>query len=246
MTEEKLMDQRTALLKIPAESIDSLLVPVFDPRAQKAARVIGRGLPAGPGAASGLIVFTANAAELESKRGNRVVLCRMETSPDDLKGMLYSQGILTSRGGVSSHAALVARQLGKVCVCGATNIVINYEKKTLTADGVVLKEGDYISLDGSTGEIYAGPIDSADSEVKRVLSGSLKPAQELHIPPVRNGDGVGRQASKACDQNECRHAGNGAAGGDVRRRGHRTVPDRAHVLRRRPHRLHAPDDPCGR
>ncbi len=177
MTEEKLMDQRTALLKIPAESIDSLLVPVFDARAQKAARVIGHGLPAGPGAASGLIVFTATAAEQESKRGNRVVLCRMETSPDDLKGMLYSQGILTSRGGVSSHAALVARQLGKVCVCGATNIVINYEKKTLTADGVVLKEGDYISLDGSTGEIYAGPIDSADSEVKRVLSGSLKASQ---------------------------------------------------------------------
>ncbi len=177
MTEEKLMDQRTALLKIPAESIDSLLVPVFDARAQKAAKVIGHGLPAGPGAASGLIVFTATAAEQESKRGNRVVLCRMETSPDDLKGMLYSQGILTSRGGVSSHAALVARQLGKVCVCGATNIVINYEKKTLTADGVVLKEGDYISLDGSTGEIYAGPIDSADSEVKRVLNGSLKPTQ---------------------------------------------------------------------
>jgi pyruvate,orthophosphate dikinase len=177
MTEEKLMDQRTALLKIPAESIDSLLVPVFDARAQKAARVIGQGLPAGPGAASGLIVFTATAAEQESKRGNRVVLCRMETSPDDLKGMLYSQGILTSRGGVSSHAALVARQLGKVCVCGATNITINYEKKTLTADGVVLKEGDYISLDGSTGEIYAGPIDSADSEVKRVLSGSLKASQ---------------------------------------------------------------------
>ena len=139
--------------------------------------MIGHGLPAGPGAASGLIVFTANAAEQETKRGNRVVLCRMETSPDDLKGMLYSQGILTSRGGVSSHAALVARQLGKVCVCGATNIVINYEKKTLTADGVVLKEGDYISLDGSTGEIYAGPIDSADSEVKRVLSGSMKPEQ---------------------------------------------------------------------
>ncbi len=177
MTEEKLMDQRTALLKIPAESIDSLLVPVFDPRAQKAARVIGQGLPAGPGAASGLIVFTATAAEQESKRGNRVVLCRVETSPDDLKGMLYSQGILTSRGGVSSHAALVARQLGKVCVCGATNVAINYEKKTLTAGGVVLKEGDYISLDGSTGEIYAGPIDSADSEVKRVLSGSLKPSQ---------------------------------------------------------------------
>ena len=177
MTEEKLMDQKTALKKIPAESIDSLLVPVFDARAQKAAKVIGRGLPAGPGAASGLIVFTASAAEQETRRGNRVVLCRVETSPDDLKGMLYSQGILTSRGGVSSHAALVARQLGKVCICGATNIVINYERKTLTADSVVLREGDYISIDGSTGDIYAGPIDSADSEVKRVLNGTLAPSE---------------------------------------------------------------------
>jgi len=177
MTKQRLMDQRTALLKIPAESIDSLLVPVFDARAQKAARVIGQGLPAGPGAASGLVVFTAAAAEKESRKGNKVVLCRTETSPDDLKGMLYSQGVLTSRGGVSSHAALVARQLGKVCVCGAGNIVINYDKNTLTASGVVLKEGDYISLDGSTGDIYAGLIDSADSDVKRVLNGTMEPAQ---------------------------------------------------------------------
>jgi pyruvate, orthophosphate dikinase len=173
MTRQRLMDPRTALLKIPAESIDSLLVPVFDPRAQRAARCIGRGLPAGPGAASGIAVFTAAAAERESKKGNKLVLCRMETSPDDLKGMLYAQGVLTTRGGVSSHAALVARQLGKVCICGASDIVIDYEKKTLRAQGVVLNEGDYISIDGSTGEIYAGPIDSADSEVKRVLSGAM-------------------------------------------------------------------------
>jgi pyruvate,orthophosphate dikinase len=173
MARERLMDRRTALLKIPAESIDSLLVPVFDARAQKAAKVIGHGLPAGPGAASGQIVFTAAAAEVESRRGNRVVLCRTETSPDDLKGMLYSQGILTSRGGVSSHAALVARQLGKVCVCGATEVVMDYERKTLSCEGVVLKEGDYISIDGSTGEIYRGLLDSADSEVKRVLDGKL-------------------------------------------------------------------------
>ncbi|MEQ8953853.1 MAG: putative PEP-binding protein, partial [Gammaproteobacteria bacterium] len=120
------------------------------------------------------IVFTAASAEQEVHRGNKVVLCRTETSPDDLRGMLLSQGILTSRGGVSSHAALVARQLGKVCVCGAGNIVINYEKKTLTAGKTVLKEGDYISIDGSTGKIYKGMIESADSEVKRVLEGKLR------------------------------------------------------------------------
>ena len=174
MQRERLMSQETALLKIPAESIDSLLVPVFDPKALKAAPVIGKGLPAGPGAATGRIAFTAATAEAETRKGNKVVLCRNETSPDDLKGMLHSQGILTSRGGVSSHAALVARQLGKVCICGASEVVINYEKKTLTAGKVVLKEGDYISIDGSTGLIYKGMIESADSEVKRVLEGGLK------------------------------------------------------------------------
>ena len=175
MQRERLMNQETALLKIPAESIDSLLVPVFDPKALKAATVIAKGLPAGPGAATGRIAFTAATAEIETRKGNKVVLCRTETSPDDLKGMLHSQGILTSRGGVSSHAALVARQLGKVCVCGAGDININYEKRTLTAGKVVLNEGDYISIDGSTGAIYKGLIESADSEVKRVLEGSLRP-----------------------------------------------------------------------
>ena len=177
MQKERLMNQETALLKIPAESIDSLLVPIFDPKALKAAPAIGQGLPAGPGAATGRIAFTAATAEIETRKGNKVVLCRTETSPDDLKGMLHSQGILTSRGGVSSHAALVARQLGKVCVCGAGDIKINYERRTLTAGKTVLQEGDYISIDGSTGIIYKGLIESADSEVKRVLDGGLKPSK---------------------------------------------------------------------
>ena len=122
MQQERLMSQRDALLKIPAESIDSLLVPIFDPKALKAATLIGRGLPAGPGAATGRIAFTAANAEIETRKGNKVVLCRTETSPDDLRGMLLSQGILTSRGGVSSHAALVARQLGKVCILSLIHI----------------------------------------------------------------------------------------------------------------------------
>lgn len=175
MQKERLMSQKEALLKIPAESIDSLLVPIFDPKALRAATVIGHGLPAGPGAATGRIAFTAANAEIETRKGNKVVLCRTETSPDDLKGMLLSQGILTSRGGVSSHAALVARQLGKVCVCGAGDVVINYEKRTLKSGKVTLKEGDYISIDGSTGAIYKGMIESADSDVKRVLEGKLRP-----------------------------------------------------------------------
>jgi len=177
MQKERLMNVETALLKIPAESIDSLLVPVFDPKALKAATVIATGLPAGPGGATGRIAFTAAQAEKATREGKKVVLCRTETSPDDLKGMLHSQGILTSRGGVSSHAALVARQLGKVCVCGASDIKINYEKKTLAAGKTVLNEGDYISIDGTTGAIYKGMIESTDSEVKRVLEGKLKPSK---------------------------------------------------------------------
>jgi pyruvate, orthophosphate dikinase len=173
MQRERLMDQRTALLKIPAESIDSLLVPVFDARSLKEAKVLARGLPAGPGAASGHIVFSAIEAERVTRQGKKVILCRTETSPDDLRGMLLAQGILTSRGGVSSHAALVARQLGKVCVCGAGDVVINYAERTLTAKHTVLREGDYISIDGSTGLIYVGMIDTTDSEVNRVLSGTL-------------------------------------------------------------------------
>lgn len=173
MNKEGLIDQKTALLMIPAESVDTLLVPVFDPAAQEAAKHISTGLPAGPGAATGRIAFTAAQAEIEARKGNKVILCRSETSPDDLKGMLHSQGILTTRGGVSSHAALVARQLGKVCVCGAGDITINYEKKTLVANGTTLKEGDYISINGTTGSVYEGLIESADSEVKRVLEGTL-------------------------------------------------------------------------
>ena len=175
MNRERLMDKKTALLKIPAESIDSLLVPVFNSRAQRDARCIGHGLPAGPGAASGYIVFSAAEAERQARLGNKVILVREETSPDDLRGMLLAQGILTARGGVSSHAALVARQLGKVCVCGASELAINYGARTLNAGGVTLKEGQYLSIDGNTGEIYAGMIETTDSQVLRVLQGKLAP-----------------------------------------------------------------------
>ena len=174
MQREGLLSRETALLKIPAESVDSLLVPVFNPKALRGATAIGQGLPAGPGAATGRVVFTTLRAELETRRGNRVVLCRVETSPEDLKGMLLAEGILTCRGGVSSHAALVARQLGKVCVCGAGDIRIDYDRKTLTAGRHVIREGEYISIDGGTGVIYQGMVENADSEVRQVLNGSMK------------------------------------------------------------------------
>ena len=177
MNKEKFMDEKTAVLKIPADSISSLLVPVFDPAAVKKAKVIAKGLAAGPGAASGEVVFTAAQAELVASRGKKSILCREETSPEDLRGMIAAEGILTSRGGVSSHAALVARQMGKVCICGASDISMDYAKHLMTVGDIVIKEGDYISIDGTTGEIFLGEIDTAPSEVIRVLSGKMKPAK---------------------------------------------------------------------
>ena len=174
MTKQRLMTQQTAVTKIPADQISSLLVPIFDTNAIKKAKLMATGLPAGPGAASGKIVFNAADAEKEVALGNSVVLCREETSPEDLRGMIASDGILTSRGGVSSHAALVARQMGKVCICGASDIHIDYSSATLTAGKIVLKEGDSISIDGTTGEIFAGSVATAPSEVSQVLAGKMK------------------------------------------------------------------------
>ena len=177
MNKEGFMSEKTAISKIPADSISSLLVPVFDQAAVKRAKVLAKGLPAGPGAASGQVVFTASKAELLNSQGKKVILCREETSPEDLRGMIASEGILTSRGGVSSHAALVARQMGKVCICAASDISMDYNKLLMSVGQTVIKEGDYISIDGTTGEIFLGEIETAPSEVIRVLSGKMKPAK---------------------------------------------------------------------
>lgn len=174
MVKERLMNVKTALMKIPADSISSLLVPVFDEKSRRQAKRIATGLPAGPGAASGKIVFSAKQAEWRGRRGENVILCRVETSPEDLRGMIASEGILTSRGGVSSHAALVARQMGKVCICGAHGIEMDYGARTLKAGNTLLREGDDISLDGTTGEVFSGHVDTAPSEVNQVLDGKLK------------------------------------------------------------------------
>lgn len=175
MNQERLMNQKTAVQKIPADSISSLLAPVFDPKSAKKAKKVAEGLPAGPGAASGRIVFSAAEAEREVAQGHKVILCRVETSPEDLRGMIAAEGILTSRGGVSSHAALVARQMGKVCIVGASSVSINYEKKTLTAGNEVLHGGDYLSIDGTTGEVFSGHVETLPSEVDQVLNGKMKP-----------------------------------------------------------------------
>ena len=177
MVQEGLIDEKTAIARIPADSVSSLLVPVFDENARRQSEVLARGLPAGPGAATGRITFTAGGAEYMAKHGDKAILCRIETTPEDLRGMIASEGILTARGGVSSHAALVARQMGKVCVCGAHDIVIDYEKRILSVGNNVLKAGDFISIDGTTGEIFAGHVDTAPSEVNQVIAGTLDPSQ---------------------------------------------------------------------
>lgn len=175
MVAEGLIDKETAIKRIPADSISSLLVPIFNTESKKKVQKIASGLPAGPGAASGNAYFSAKKAEEMHAKGEKVVLCRSETSPEDIRGMLAAEGILTSHGGVSSHAALVARQMGKVCVCGASAFVIDYEKKQATAGSVVIKEGDPISIDGTTGEIFVGHVETSPSEVTQVLNGDMLP-----------------------------------------------------------------------
>lgn len=180
MVKEKLMTPEHAIKSGDPEALNQLLQPIFDieayAKAKKEGRMMATGLPAGPGAASGAVVFTAAKAEQLAAKGQNVVLARIETSPEDLRGMIASDGILTCRGGVSSHAALVARQMGKVCVAGAGDISINYAKGTLTCKDVTLREGDAISINGSTGEVFSGKIDTADSELKQVLvAKTMKP-----------------------------------------------------------------------
>ena len=176
MVKEKLISKEEALLRIPADSLSHVLAPIFDKESAQNATKIATGLPAGPGAASGRLVLRAEEAVLRAHRGERVLLVRIETSPEDLRGMIAAEGILTARGGVSSHAALVARQMGKVCVCGASELLIDYANKTVTANGHTLKEGDFISIDGTAGVVFAGEVTTAPSEIVQVLvSKTLQP-----------------------------------------------------------------------
>jgi len=165
MVKEKLIDWETAVLRNPAEQLDQLLAPIFDLADVKKADKVATGLPAGPGAASGKIYLNADRAVAAEAKGEKVLLVRTETSPEDLRGMIAAEGILTAKGGVSSHAALVARQMGKVCVCGAGEIEIDYDKQTVTAGNYIFKEGDYLSIDGTAGIVYAGEIKTAPSEI---------------------------------------------------------------------------------
>ncbi|MBK6638955.1 MAG: pyruvate, phosphate dikinase [Rhodocyclaceae bacterium] len=165
MLQQKMIDEKTALQRVSPERLNDLLHPIFDVAAAKAAKVIARGLPASPGAATGQIVFFADEAEEWVKKGKDVILVRQETSPEDLRGMSVAKGILTARGGMTSHAAVVARGMGKCCISGAGAIHVDYKARTMTVDGHEYCEGDWLSLNGSTGEVFEGQIKTKEAEL---------------------------------------------------------------------------------
>ena len=175
LVREGMIDEKTAVLRCEPQKLDELLHPVFDKDALKSAKVLTQGLPASPGAACGQIVFHADDAQAWHKDGKKVIMVRIETSPEDLAGMNAAEGILTARGGMTSHAAVVARGMGKCCVSGAGALQIDYAKETVTVGDTVLRQGDYISLNGSTGQVFAGKIATKAAE----LSGDFKALMDL-------------------------------------------------------------------
>jgi pyruvate, orthophosphate dikinase len=179
MFKEKLIDWKTVILRNPADQLDQLLAPIFDTNEIKKAKTIATGLPAGPGAASGKIYLNADRAAAAAEKGEKVLLVRNETSPEDLRGMIAAEGILTAKGGVSSHAALVARQMGKVCICGASALKIDYARKIVSVGTDVFREGqDFLSIDGTSGTVYAGQLATAPSEIITGTLHSDKAAQK--------------------------------------------------------------------
>ena len=180
-----MIDEKTALMRCEPNKLDELLHPVFDKSALKQAKVLTRGLPASPGAACGQIVFFADDAAEWRAAGKRVVMVRIETSPEDLAGMAVAEGILTARGGMTSHAAVVARGMGKCCVSGAGALNVDYKARTVEVDGVVLKEGDFISLNGSTGEVYKGKVETKAAELSGDFAELMKLADKYAKLQVR-------------------------------------------------------------
>ncbi len=197
MVKEKRISREEALMRIEPEQLNQLLHPNFDPQAEKSAATLARGLPASPGAATGRVVFSAEDAESWAKRGEKVILTRIETSPEDIGGMNVAAGVLTSRGGMTSHAAVVARGMGTCCVAGVGALVIDYRQKTCTVGSTVIKEGDYISLNGSTGTVYAGRIKTVEPELSGSFSILMKWADAVRTLGVRTNADIPRDAVMA-------------------------------------------------
>ena len=192
-----MIDEKTALLRMEPQKLDELLHPVFDKDALKRAKVVAKGLPASPGAATGQIVFSADEAEEWADKKKKVVLVRIETSPEDLRGMAVAQGILTMRGGMTSHAAVVARGMGKCCVSGAGEILVDYKEKTVKMGDKVYKEGDWISLNGSTGDVYDGQVPTTEPEIGGDFAAIMNLAAKYTKTLVRTNADTPRDANQA-------------------------------------------------
>ena len=191
------IDEKTTLLRMEPQKLDELLHPVFDKDALKRAKVVAKGLPASPGAATGQIVFQADDAEAWAEKKKKVILVRIETSPEDLRGMAVAQGILTMRGGMTSHAAVVARGMGKCCVSGAGDIQVDYKEKTVVMDGKTYKEGDWISLNGSTGDVYEGQVPTTEPELDGDFGAIMNLAAKYTHTLVRTNADTPRDAKQA-------------------------------------------------
>ena len=197
LVDEGMIDEKQAVAMIEPRTLDTLLHPQFDAKALKAAQPVGRALAASPGAACGKIVFTAEDAKAWAERGEKVVLVRLETSPEDIEGMMAAQGILTVRGGMTSHAAVVARGMGRCCVSGCTEIAMDEENKQFTLAGKTYHEGDWMSLDGSTGCIYDGAIPTVDAEIAGEFGRIMAWADKYRRLKVRTNADTPRDAKKA-------------------------------------------------
>ena len=197
LVDEGMIDEKQAVAMIEPRTLDTLLHPQFDAKALKNAQPVGRALAASPGAACGKIVFTAEDAKAWADRGEKVVLVRLETSPEDIEGMMSAQGILTVRGGMTSHAAVVARGMGRCCVSGCTEIKMDEENKTFVLAGKTYHEGDWLSLDGSTGNIYDGQIPTVDAEIAGEFGRIMAWADQYRTLKVRTNADTPRDAKKA-------------------------------------------------
>ena len=240
MVDEGLIERRDAVARMPADQIDQLLHPVIDGAVR--ATPLCRGLPASPGAASGVAVFDPDVAERRAGAGEAVVLVREETTPEDFHGIVAARAIVTARGGMTSHAAVVARGMGKCAVVGCQDLHVDAQHRRFTVNGTTVREGDWMTVDGATGAVYSGALPTVPSEVMRVVTGVAPPGRRSAVRIVRACPRLGGRIPQAAGSRQCRHSPRRPHRARVRCGRHRIVPHRAHVLRRRSHRRHARDD----
>lgn len=233
--DQGLIDEAEALQRVNGAQLAQLMFPRFDENAKT--ELLGRGIAASPGAAVGKAVFDSYTAVKWSRSGEKVILIRRETNPDDLDGMIASEGILTSRGGKTSHAAVVARGMGKTCVCGAEELDVDTKRRRMTVGGTVIEEGDVVSIDGSTGKVYLGEVPVVPSPVVEYFEGRMHAgaddADEL-VAAVHRIMAYADRVHAAARARQRRQRRGRAARPPLRRPGHRPVPHRAHVPRRAP------------